>query len=290
MGGKLTLDDEIGGGSRFVLTLPLRIGEQEDSDATLPAPGMETGLAPFVGARSNEAEDRGRVLVAEDHDVNQLLIVAMLEQLGWAVDIAADGSEAIAMVHAARERNQPYRMVLMDVQMPVLDGPEATRRLRAQGIEASELPIVALTANAYADDIAACLAAGMQAHVAKPVTLASLDAVLREWSEPFGVPTIPAIAEPPTAVPKSNIRERYSARKQETVEALDLLVRRGLFSDTELAEVSGLLHKLAGTAAMFQEADLGDRARDLEDGIEEWDGEDRPDRIRAAVQAIREAA
>jgi HPt (histidine-containing phosphotransfer) domain-containing protein len=86
------------------------------------------------------------------------------------------------------------------------------------------------------------------------------------------------------------VRERYQARKQETLEALDTLVRRGVFSDAELTDVAGLLHKLAGTAAMFQEPALGDSARALEEGIRDWPKEDRPDHIRASVKAMLDAA
>jgi len=237
-----------------------------------------------------EPEARRRVLVAEDHDVNQLLITAMLRKLDWEPDLAADGCEAIAMVDAARAAGQPYDLVLMDIQMPVMDGPEATRRLRAQGIAPGELPIVALTANAYAEDVAACLSAGMQDHLAKPVTLANLDAALRKWSKPCSASQAPPSARPASAGLSPAVRERYQIRKQETLEALDELVRRGLFSDEELAKVSGLLHKLAGTAAMFQEATLGDRARALEGGLAEWHEANRAERIPPAVQSIRDAA
>jgi len=130
----------------------------------------------------------------------------------------------------------------------------------------------------------------MQDHLAKPVTLASLGATLRKWGEHRAAASSSLSRSPNAVMPSATVRERYAARKQETLEALDTLVRRGLFSDTELAEVSDLLHKLAGTAAMFQEAALGDRARELEDGIGDWASDDRPTRILAAVQAIREAA
>jgi signal transduction histidine kinase/CheY-like chemotaxis protein len=286
MGGRLALDDDGGGGSRFVLTLPLVPSEEADS---ILRPVAETAMVSATSLRA-EVNTRGRVLVAEDHDVNQLLISAMLQQLDWDADIAADGSEAIAMIDAARGGGEPYHLVLMDIQMPVMDGAEATRRLRQQGISASELPIVALTANAYADDVAACLSAGMQGHLAKPLTLTSLHEALQQWgklrSAPRARPALPAAGVGPGA----KVRERYRTRKQETLEALDELVLRGLFSETELSNVAGLLHKLAGTAAMFQEASLGDRARTLEQGIGEWTQENRGDRIRAAVEAIREAA
>ncbi|UUL81303.1 hybrid sensor histidine kinase/response regulator [Sphingomonas qomolangmaensis] len=290
MGGQLVLDGEIGGGSRFVLTLPLRASPDNDSGA--PDVGAEATSEPASTARGAPLlvpQDRGRVLVAEDHDVNQLLITAMLRQLGWDVDIAVDGADAIAKIDAALAAGAPYRIALMDIQMPIMDGYEATRRLRAQGVAASDLPILALSANAYADDIAACLAAGMQAHIAKPVTLASLDKAIREWDRQQAV----SYKGPPgesVLTPGATIQERYAARKQETLAMLDALLRRGLFSDAELTEASGLLHKLAGTAGMFREPDLGDRARDLEDGIGSWTGEDRLDRVREAIEAIRAAA
>jgi PAS domain S-box-containing protein len=289
MGGTLVLDGEIGGGSRFVLTLPLVPSNNGLSSTAQPA--SETAAEATV-LSSSASGARGRVLVAEDHDVNRLLITAMLTQLDWHADLAADGSEAIAMVDAARASGDLYDIVLMDMQMPVMDGQEATRQLRARGITASELPVVALTANAYADDVADCLAAGMQGHLAKPVTLAGLDAALRRWSKPQstapsdeGVDHVPA-----SVVLAPNVRERYRVRKEEVLQALDELVRRGLFSDNELSLVAELLHKLAGTAAMFQEAALGDQARILEEGIGEWSDESRPARIRAAVEAICAAA
>jgi CheY-like chemotaxis protein len=171
----------------------------------------------------------------------------------------------------------------MDVQMPVMDGLEATRRIRAAGIDAQRLPILALTANAYDSDIAACFAAGSQAHLAKPIKMADLDRALRTWASPE-----PAAAKP---LPLSaSVRDRYSQRKLETLEALDELVRRGRFSNEDLTTVADLLHKLAGTAGMFGEAELGDRARELENGIQHWTEADRELKIRGAVAAIRRAA
>ena len=86
----------------------------------------------------HDAERRSaRILVAEDHDVNQLLVTAMLCQLGHEPGLAVDEAEAIAMVEAARHAGQPYDLILMDIQMPVMDGPDAARHLSAAGIAAS---------------------------------------------------------------------------------------------------------------------------------------------------------
>ncbi|MEG3088891.1 ATP-binding protein [Sphingomonas sp. PB4P5] len=287
MGGQLALDTDVGGGSRFVLTLPLVIKAGDDASTRQLDPG--TGTLPDMSLPAGR-QMHGRVLVAEDHDVNQLLITAMLQQLGWDIDIAANGAEAITMIDKAQTLGQPYHLVLMDIQMPVMDGVEATRRLRAQGFTAIELPIVALTANAYADDITMCLSAGMQDHLAKPVTLATLRQALRRWAQLQKASPVPVTASAPNAGPSGTVGDRYRVRKLETLEALDELVRRGLYSDAELSDVADLLHKLAGTAGMFQEADLGDRARILEEGIRNWNVDGRAERVRSAIDDIRAAS
>uniref|UniRef100_UPI00131EAA06 hybrid sensor histidine kinase/response regulator n=1 Tax=Sphingomonas sp. STIS6.2 TaxID=1379700 RepID=UPI00131EAA06 len=285
MGGRLVLDDADRQGARFVLSLPLVPCDEDEARIPIRATEAITTVNPL---RPDPAGSPPRILVAEDHDVNQLLITAMLQQLGYDPSIAADGGEAIAMVEAARAEGQPYALVLMDIQMPVMDGPEATRRLRAEGISADELPIIALTANAYADDVSACLTAGMQAHLAKPVTLAGLDGMLSQWMRRASV--VAPITSPRTVQPSARVRGLYEVRKGEALQTLADMVKCGQFSDVELDRVAGMLHKLAGTAAMFGEATLGDAARALEDGITEWSSETRIDQIRSAIDTIRKAA
>ena len=114
-----------------------------------------------------------RILLAEDNAVNQKLALRLLSQMGYAADLAGDGLEAIAAVEGGA-----YDVVLMDVQMPELDGLEATRRIRARWPERA-LPIVAMTANAMAGDREACLAAGMTDYISKPIRPAELEAALR---------------------------------------------------------------------------------------------------------------
>lgn len=276
MGGTLSLESEVGHGTRFTLHLPLAAMLTERTVAA----SLQEPMAPALRHAGV------RLLVAEDHDVNQMLITAMLDKLGVTPDIACDGREAVTMVTAAAAAGRPYALVFMDVQMPEWNGIEATRAIRANGIDEAALPIVALTANAYADDIAACLAAGMQAHVPKPFRLEELEAVIRRW-----MPERDAVAPQGGAARFSpRIQERYQARKGETLERLAALIRASTFADAELSEVAAMLHKLAGTAEMFGDVTLGVEARSLEAGLEHWTGADRDERIVRAAEAIRRAA
>ena len=111
-----------------------------------------------------------RVLAAEDNDLNWEIIHTMLEEYGIVSDRAENGQICLDILHDAAAPH--YDIVLMDVQMPVMDGREATRRLRADPDPAlRDLPIVAMTADAFAEDVAACREAGMDAHIAKPVDI-----------------------------------------------------------------------------------------------------------------------
>ncbi|WP_375427595.1 PAS domain-containing protein [uncultured Sphingomonas sp.] len=295
MGGDIALESELGRGSRFIVTLPLTPvdGAAAVPAATRPigeATGDATGRATGDGEDPVASFDRSmRVLVAEDHDVNQLLIAEMLKRLGCAAEIAADGEEAPAMIASADREGRPYSIVLMDMQMPRLGGLEATHRLRASGHDANRLPIVALTANAYADDVAACLASGMQSHLAKPLALRDLETALRRWAIPSATPSAPEPGRPEPR-PGGAIHERYRLRRDETLRKVDELVRSGAFEGAAVAEVAELLHKLAGTAGMFGEARLGDHAGALEHGLLTWRAAIRAERLRDLAAALRDAA
>ena len=118
---------------------------------------------------------RGRVLVAEDNVVNQKVAARILERLGYQVDVAGTGDEAVAAARA-----QTYDAILMDGQMPQTDGFEATRIIRA--VEGPRrTPIIALTASAMQGDRERCLEAGMDDYVSKPIGPEQLEAVLRRW-------------------------------------------------------------------------------------------------------------
>jgi len=166
--------------------------ESRPHRALLDDPQQQALLAPVRGAS---------VLLVEDNELNQLVAVELLRDAGFAVDVAANGQQAIEALE--RER---YDIVLMDMQMPVMDGETATRHLRAQPRYAS-LPIVAMTANAMEADRERCFAAGMNDHVAKPIEPVALWRALVRWIRPrpgLGADAAPAPAAPvppPAAAP-----------------------------------------------------------------------------------------
>ena len=131
-----------------------------------------------------------RALLAEDNEANQMVAIELLGRLGIALDVARNGREAIAMAHAAPTK---YEAILMDMQMPELDGLAATRALRADP-RFKTVPIIAMTANAMKVDLDACLAAGMNDHVTKPIDRRTLLATLRRWLPARPAETSPAVA------------------------------------------------------------------------------------------------
>ena len=147
-------------------------------NSIVEAQGLQVQIPRHVSDTILENEFEGMVaLLAEDNEANQMVATELLSRLGIELDIANNGREAVEM---ARENQGRYAAILMDMQMPEMDGLEATRALRADP-EFPDLPIIAMTANAMRQDLDACLAAGMNDHVIKPIDRSALVQTLRRW-------------------------------------------------------------------------------------------------------------
>jgi PAS domain S-box-containing protein len=166
MGGEIGLQSTPGQGSTFWFTC--RLGKA--ASAVPPAPTLLT-----AGPSAHPAFPGKRVLLAEDEPISQEVLRGLLEDAGLTVVVAADGAAAVALARAGR-----YDLVLMDMQMPIMNGLDATRALRALPGYA-DIPILATTANAFAEDRQACLAAGMDDHISKPINPAHLYAELARY-------------------------------------------------------------------------------------------------------------
>ncbi len=283
MGGRIELASRPGQGTEVTLLLPCVTAERS-------AVGAGTMPAGPAGRPGRSA----RVLLAEDHAVNQLLVRAMLAHGGHQVTVVADGQQALEEVRRSEEAGTPFDLVFMDMQMPVMDGLAATREIRRMERPGEQrLPIVALTANAFAGDLEACRAAGMDDHVAKPVAMEALLGAVDRWSQRAGDGADPVPAAPAGRgrfQPGLAIRARYAEHRANALAEVDALIRRGTFADSEVADVAELLHKLAGSAGMFGEEALGDRASELEQGLLAWPAGERATRVARAAGLLRDAA
>lgn len=172
MGGEVGVDSILGQGSTFWACVNVGLASDDDSIPAMPAD------SEFAGAPSG-LEGR-RILLAEDNLLNQQIAREILEEFGLHIRIANNGREAIDLLHS-----EAFDGVLMDVRMPDLDGIEATRRIRAE-TQFAGLPIIAMTANARAEDRDECLLAGMSDFISKPVDPAQFFRILSKWLCPAG--------------------------------------------------------------------------------------------------------
>ena len=174
-GRLVALGDQVA--ALIAASAPWRIPAEPTPDTTAATPPLdrerlEGGLASDGGAGKPTA----RLLLVEDNAINREIVLGLLAGTGLTIDVAENGQQAVDQC-----QRQSFDLILMDIQMPVMDGLEASRRIRARD---PQVPIIALTANAFPDDIANTRAAGMNAHLSKPISLEQLQAVLRQSLAP----------------------------------------------------------------------------------------------------------
>jgi two-component system, sensor histidine kinase and response regulator len=225
--------------------------------------------APVVDAPAAAPPGGERVLVAEDNEVNQLVIETMLIKRGFAVDIAGDGAEALAKL-----AHGEYAAVFMDCQMPNVDGYEATGRIRAQGLR---VPVIAMTAHAMAGDRERCLAAGMDDYMSKPLRPEALDEVLQRW---LGVAPAEVVqAQPDEAIDALIDAARMRTFREDYPDIVDQLLNLFLESTPPLLgelrtaidgadgeEVRRAAHKLKGSCQNIGATFMATLCRSIETG------------------------
>ena len=183
MGGSAGVDSTLGQGSTFWFTARLRRSETQQDAAPLLTPSDSAGPVSPTAARQSDTTAQPyphRILLAEDEPINREITQMLLDEIGLLVDCAVDGQEAVELVTRQQAAEQPYALILMDMQMPNMGGLEATRRIRALP-DLQSLPIIAMTANAFAEDREQCFAAGMDDFITKPVKPEILFATVHRW-------------------------------------------------------------------------------------------------------------
>ncbi|RUP13600.1 MAG: response regulator [Methylobacterium sp.] len=278
MGGEIGVESREGEGSTFWFRLVLPRGEQgadaaEDRIEADPALlRSQSVAAPAAGAVPASPI---RLLLVEDVPLNQELACAVLESQGYTVDVAGDGAKAITAVGSSVAAGRAYDLVLMDVQMPRVDGLTATRRIRALAPPACDIPIVAMTANVLPSQIEELREAGMDDYVGKPFRRADLFATISRWTAPGA--RRPARAEEPRTVPDIDsavldaavLTEMTASFGSDRVGALlDLLANelseRFRPSETDRLQIAHDAHALVAAAGLLGFVGLSSLCREVE--------------------------
>ena len=169
MGGTVAVESKIGVGSKFTVTIPCRIASEDEIQAKRE-----------VNPSDQKCLCGTRILLTEDNDLNAEIATELLQEEGCTVDRAKDGVECVDMLEKAA--NGTYQLILMDIQMPVMNGYDAARKIRGlDDPQKANIPIIAMTANAFTEDRQAALDAGMNDHIAKPINMNVLVPTIRKY-------------------------------------------------------------------------------------------------------------
>ena len=269
MGGEILIDSEPGSGTTVTIDVPATTREEADE----PAPSVE-GVCKCVPAKQP-----CNILVVDDIAINADIAKAMLEDAGCQVIVAEDGAKAVAAV-----RERAFDAVIMDIQMPVMDGLEATRTVRAPGMpdHARSVPIIALTAYASRSDLHTCLDAGMNGYLTKPVDRTALCDALAK----VGVFKVIDATERPTAIAKPQVTVLDASRLEQLkalvpadtlatvirearvqIEAFGVEITRSSVEDTERRQALHKVVSIAGNLGLIELSNLSRQQHDtLRDG------------------------
>jgi len=292
MGGQVGVESQPGEGSRFWIDVRLgRAAADAVPVAAAPADAAQPALQ-----RLSERQAGASILLVEDNPINQDVAEELLRSAGLTVTLAGDGRQALE-----RLAEQDFDLVLMDVQMPVMDGLQATRLLREQP-RLAQLPVIAMTANAFGEDRARCLAAGMSDHVGKPVDPEQLYATLLRWlPERAALPTPVAgprsdgtrelpdwLHDVPGLVPDQGLH--YAGGRVEIYERVLQQFIRHFGLDAPMPEGGEPLHRwahsLKSAAAAVGAVDLSEAAARLESGAALQAPDLQPLRTQAGQQLM----
>jgi CheY-like chemotaxis protein len=282
MGGRIGADSLPGEGSTFWFTVDLEVGSERRLAAGPPASGAAAAAGSkgpdALPARAELGARYGTpVLLVEDNPTNQAVARAMLRRRGYRADVAANGREAVEAVDGQR-----YAAVLMDLQMPVLDGFEATAEIRRLEGPERRTPIIAMTAYAMEGDRERCLAAGMDDYVSKPLRAGDLDAVLDRWIPPGVDALVDRAALDRLAVEfgdEARLDRLVDLFASEAALRMEQLAAALAGGDAGALEVAA--HALRGSAGTIGAVAVSEGAAELERGAEAGDLTSAAERLAA---------